>query len=62
MRVRPQIARFVAFGHSFEAFEVQMRRMVGTDDGIVDALFKFTPARLPAAVSNVHRYATGNST
>ena len=33
---------FVAFGHSFGAFEAQMRRMVGADDGIVDALFKFT--------------------
>jgi len=33
---------FVAFGHSFDAFEAQMRRMVGADDGIVDALFKFT--------------------
>jgi len=33
---------FVAFGHSFEAFEAQMRRMVGEDDGIVDALFNFT--------------------
>jgi putative iron-dependent peroxidase len=33
---------FVAFGHSFDAFEVQMRRMLGLDDGIVDALFDFT--------------------
>ena len=33
---------FVAFGHSFSAFEVQMQRMVGADDGIVDALFQFT--------------------
>ena len=33
---------FVAFGHSFAAFEAQMQRMVGADDGIVDALFKFT--------------------
>jgi porphyrinogen peroxidase len=30
---------FVAFGKSFYAFEVQMRRMAGYDDGIVDALF-----------------------
>ncbi len=30
---------FVAFGHSFDAFEAQMRRMAGVDDGIVDALF-----------------------
>ena len=33
---------FVAFGHSLDAFEAQMRRMVGLDDGIVDALFRFT--------------------
>lgn len=33
---------FVAFGKSFDAFEVQMRRMAGADDGIVDALFGFT--------------------
>ena len=35
---------FVAFGKSFDAFEAQMRRMVGLDDGIVDALFGFTRA------------------
>ena len=33
---------FVAFGHSFAAFEAQMKRMVGDEDGIVDALFSFT--------------------
>lgn len=33
---------FVAFGKSFDAFEAQMRRMAGADDGIVDALFGFT--------------------
>jgi len=33
---------FVAFGHAFDAFEAQMRRMIGDDDGIVDALFNFT--------------------
>ncbi|MGU7772814.1 Dyp-type peroxidase [Burkholderia sp. MR1-5-21] len=33
---------FVAFGHSFRAFDVQMRRMSGADDGIVDGLFRFT--------------------
>lgn len=33
---------FVAFGHSLDAFEAQLRRMVGLDDGIVDALFRFT--------------------
>ncbi len=33
---------FVAFGHTVDAFQAQMRRMVGLDDGIVDALFRFT--------------------
>ncbi|WP_425306307.1 Dyp-type peroxidase [Burkholderia perseverans] len=33
---------FVAFGHSFRAFEVQMRRMVGATDGVLDGLFRFT--------------------
>ncbi len=33
---------FVAFGHSFHAFEAQMRRMLGEEDGIRDALFDFT--------------------
>lgn len=33
---------FVAFGRSFDAFEAQLKRMVGADDGISDALFKFT--------------------
>ena len=33
---------FVAFGKSFDAFEAQLKRMVGTEDGIVDALFKFS--------------------
>jgi len=30
---------FVAFGNSFQAFEQQMRRMAGHEDGVVDALF-----------------------
>ena len=30
---------FVAFGNSFQAFEQQMRRMAGLEDGITDALF-----------------------
>jgi putative iron-dependent peroxidase len=30
---------FVAFGKSFYAFEAQMRRMAGYDDGVTDALF-----------------------
>ena len=33
---------FVAFGKSFDAYEVQMRRMAGEDDGIADALFSFS--------------------
>lgn len=33
---------FVAFGHSYNAFEALLKRMVGEDDGIVDALFNFT--------------------
>lgn len=33
---------FVAFGKSFDAFEAQLLRMTGVEDGIVDALFTFT--------------------
>lgn len=33
---------FVAFGHSFDAFEAQWHRMTGGEDGITDALFRFT--------------------
>jgi putative iron-dependent peroxidase len=33
---------FVAFGRSFYAFEAQMRRMAGHDDGIVDAIFRIS--------------------
>ena len=33
---------FVAFGHSLDAFEAQMRRMAGLDDGIVDAMFRIS--------------------
>jgi putative iron-dependent peroxidase len=33
---------FVAFGHSLDAFVRQLRRMVGAEDGVVDALFRFT--------------------
>ncbi|MDR2297307.1 MAG: Dyp-type peroxidase [Comamonas sp.] len=33
---------FSAFGCSFDAFEAQMRRMLGLDDGISDALFEFS--------------------
>jgi putative iron-dependent peroxidase len=33
---------FVAFGRSFDAFEAQLTRMVGGEDGVADALFRFT--------------------
>lgn len=33
---------FVAFGASTAAYEAQLRRMVGAEDGIVDGLFRFT--------------------
>jgi putative iron-dependent peroxidase len=33
---------FVAFGHSLDAFEVQLRHMCGLDDGITDGLFSFS--------------------
>jgi len=33
---------FVAFGHSFDAFEAQLNRMTGADDGIEDGLFQFS--------------------
>jgi putative iron-dependent peroxidase len=33
---------FVAFGRSFDAFEAQLRGMLGLEDGITDALFRFT--------------------
>ena len=34
--------QFVAFGKSLDAFEAQMRRMAGHDDGIVDAMFRIS--------------------
>ena len=33
---------FVAFGATLDSFEAQLRRMLGFDDGIADALFRFT--------------------
>ena len=33
---------FVAFGHSLDAFEAQLRRMAGLEDGVVDGLFRFS--------------------
>ena len=33
---------FVSFGKSLDAFEAQLRRMTGQEDGIIDGLFRFT--------------------
>ncbi len=33
---------FTAFAASFDAYEAQMRRMAGIDDGVMDGLFRFT--------------------
>jgi len=33
---------FVAFGATLDSFEAQLKRMIGLDDGIADALFRFT--------------------
>ncbi len=33
---------FVAFGRSFDAFEAQLNRMAGIEDGIEDGLFQFS--------------------
>lgn len=33
---------FVAFGCTFDAFEAQLRRMAGLEDGVVDALFQMS--------------------
>ena len=33
---------FVAFGRSLDAFEAQLKRMIGAEDGMADALFTFT--------------------
>jgi porphyrinogen peroxidase len=33
---------FLAFGRSFTAFEVILRRMVGAEDGVVDGLFQYS--------------------
>ena len=35
---------FVAFGHSLDAFENVLRRMIGLEDGITDGLFQFSRA------------------
>jgi putative iron-dependent peroxidase len=36
---------FVAFGSSVDAFEAQLRRMVGLEDGMTDALFRHVAPR-----------------
>jgi putative iron-dependent peroxidase len=33
---------FTAFGRSFDAFEALLNRMMGLEDGVTDALFRFT--------------------
>lgn len=33
---------FTAFGHSTQAFAAQLKRMCGLEDGVADALFRFT--------------------
>jgi len=33
---------FVAYGKSFDAFEAQLSRMTGEEDGVVDGLFRFS--------------------
>lgn len=33
---------FVAFGNTLDSFEVQLRRMTGQEDGLLDGLFHFT--------------------
>jgi putative iron-dependent peroxidase len=33
---------FVAFGRTFDAYEALLQRMIGLEDGISDALFRFT--------------------
>lgn len=35
---------FASFGHSLEAFEAQLKRMVGIEDDILDGLFQFSRA------------------
>lgn len=39
---RAQGLEFIAYGHSLDAFEVMLKRMAGLEDGIVDALFRFS--------------------
>jgi len=39
---KDQGLEFVAYSHSLDAFEQILRRMLGLEDGIVDALFRFS--------------------
>ena len=39
---REQGLEFIAYGHSLEAFEQVLTRMVGLEDGVVDGLFRFS--------------------
>ncbi len=39
---REQGLEFIAYGHSLEAFEQVLTRMVGLEDGVVDGLFSFS--------------------
>jgi putative iron-dependent peroxidase len=49
---------FVAFGTSFDPFEAVLRRMLGIEDGIVDALFRFTRPS-PGRISGARQSAEG---
>ena len=41
---------FLAFGHTLDAYEAQLRRMAGLEDGIVDGLFAMSRPRTGAYV------------
>lgn len=41
---KEQGVEFIAYGRTLDFFERQLRRMVGPDDGIADALFRFSRA------------------
>jgi putative iron-dependent peroxidase len=42
MRAHDQGLEFIAYGRSLDAYEQVLRRMVGQEDGIADALFRFS--------------------
>ncbi len=48
MRAREQGLLFVAYGESLDRFERVLRRMAGLEDGLVDALLRFSHARTGA--------------